>query len=196
MDQDSFPHSFSPDGKRLAYAKAAGGTTDLFVAPLTGDPERPTLGPPQTFLATPAVEARPAFSPDGRWIAYESNESGRYEIYVRPYPGPGGKWQVSSAGGAFAVWSRGTRELLYRTLEERLMTVAYTAQGDTFAAERARPWSDLTVPVFSNLWSWDLAPDGKHVAAVLNGFEGGGRPETNLIFLLNFADELQRLASK
>src|SRR6185436_12404072 len=70
--------------------------------------------PPQSFLRTRFTEVGGKFSPDGRWIAYISDESGQYEGYVRPYPGPGGKWQVSTQGGGEMIWSRDGKELFYR----------------------------------------------------------------------------------
>ena len=85
-------------------------------------------GKPTPFLNTPATEIVPAFSPDGRWIAYVSIESGRSEVYVRPFPGPGGKWQISTAGGTYPVWSPARKELLYATPDNRIMAVPYAAQ--------------------------------------------------------------------
>ena len=89
---------------------------DLWTLPLdVSDPEHPKPGKPELFLGTPFNEQEPAFSPDGRWIAYTSNESGRNEVYVRPFPGGApsgsGKWQISTGGGAHPIWSRNGREL-------------------------------------------------------------------------------------
>ena len=72
----------------------------------------------QPFLRTPFNESAPRFSPDGHWLAYVSDESGRYEIYVQPYPGPGGKWQISTEGGTEPVWNPNGRELFYRSGEQ------------------------------------------------------------------------------
>ena len=94
------------------------------------------------FLITPFAERTPAFSPDGRWVTYYSNESGRYEVYVRPFPGPGGKWQISTGGGRFPSWSPNGKELFYRTLDSRIMVVTYSVEGDSFRAGRPRPWSE------------------------------------------------------
>jgi len=85
------PYSFSPDGKRLAFSEQNAETwMDLWTLPLdTSDPEQPKPGKPELFLGTPFAELEPAFSPDGRWIAYTSTESGRPEVYVRPFPAGG-----------------------------------------------------------------------------------------------------------
>jgi serine/threonine-protein kinase len=102
---DIVPWSFSHDGRRLAYFEANPETGyDIWTLPLdTTNSDHPKPGKPEPFLRTPFDERRPMFSPDGRWIAYASNESGAFEIYVRPFPGPGGKWQVSTGGGLYAL---------------------------------------------------------------------------------------------
>ena len=89
-------------------------------------------GKPTVFLSTPFIEQEPMFSPDGRWIAYYSNESGRNEVYVRPFPEPGGKWQISTDGGVSPIWSRMRGEIFYGAPEQRLMVATYTVEGDSF----------------------------------------------------------------
>lgn len=88
---------------------------------------------PENSLA----EVCPAFSPDGWCLAYVSNESGTIEVYVRPVPGPDGRWQISTGGGSLPLWSRDGRGLLFQTQDQRVMAVSYTARGDSFAAEEA-----------------------------------------------------------
>jgi hypothetical protein len=109
------PVSWHPSGRFLAFQESRPQTgADLLILPVERDEAggwKP--GTPTVFLAGPFAEQLPRFSPDGRWLAYESNESGRVEIYVRPFPGPGAKWPLSTGGGTNAVWSRARRELLY-----------------------------------------------------------------------------------
>ena len=83
--------TWSPDSKHLVYTDLE-NSQDLMVLDVEES------GEPKQYLSTPANETFPAFSPDGRWIAYQSNESGQAEVYVRPFPGPGGKWQISRGG--------------------------------------------------------------------------------------------------
>jgi Tol biopolymer transport system component len=176
------PYSFSPDGKHLAVTvTGAGGSQDIAVASVDGD----RLGNFETFLATPFTEGFPTFSPDGRWIAYVSNETGTLEVYVRPYPGPGGRWQISNGEGRNPVWSRAAKELLYRAKDGQVMSVSYTATGDTFQPGKTQAWPEAKVPAFATVWGWDLSPDGKRMVA-LQATEGG-KPETHLTFVLNFA---------
>jgi serine/threonine-protein kinase len=188
-----YPYSFSPDGKRLAFsADGNGGSVDIFTAAIETDPIHVRLGKPELFLGTPFDEGRPVFSPDGHWLAYTSNESGTFEVYVRPFPGPGGKWQISKGGGSSPLWSRDGRELLFETLDGRVMAAGYSVKSDSFAAGKPRVWSERLLyaggaPVY------DLAPDGKRIAAILASDQAGGEP-THLTFLLNFFDELRRRA--
>ncbi len=96
-----------------------------------------------------------------------SDESGPFEIYVQPFPGPGGKWQISGGGGRPPRWSKDGRELVYVSLDDRLMAVSYTASGDSFIAGKPRVWSETRL---LNVLSpaFDLAPDGKHAAVLVN----------------------------
>lgn len=192
-----WPYSFSPDGKRLAYVEPHPETrTDIWILPLEGnDPDHPKPGKPEPFLRTAYAEESPAFSPDGHWLAYESNESGRMEVYVRPFPGPGGKWQISSGGGHLPVWSRNRRELFYLEEDNRIMVAAYKATGNAFVAGKARQWSEHRVPIAQNtIRDFDLAPGGTRFVVLA---ESGNPPEassaTQLTILLNFFDEIRRL---
>jgi len=119
------PLSWSSDGRFLLYARADPKTgTDLWVLPLTG--ERKPLAVVQTAMDQPGGE----FSPDSRWLAYESNESGRMEVYVQPFPEAGGKWQASMAGGTQPRWRRDGKELYYVAPDARLMAVPVAVSPD------------------------------------------------------------------
>ncbi len=200
------PYSFSPDGKWLAFYErdgSGGGTPttsppgDIWVLPIhTEASAGPRPGKPEVFLRTPFNEAQPVFSPDGRWLAYVSDESGVMEVYVRSFPGRGGQRQISSGGGIFPVWSQKGRELFYRTLDNRIMVAAYAATGESLVAERPRVWSETRIADTATLWpNLDLAPDGKRFA-VMMAEEGRGREKqpTQVAVLLNFFDELRRRA--
>ena len=113
------PNSWSPDGRYIAYVAfqgALGSKADLWLLSLADRKTSP-------ILQSPFDELQGVFSPDGRWLAYASNESGRFEIYVQPFPGPGGKWQISTAGGTQPRWARGGRELFFIAPGGRIMSV-------------------------------------------------------------------------
>ena len=189
-------HSFSPDGRRLAYYEfTAQGNNDLWTLPLdVSDPEHPKPGKSEPFLRTPFNETMPVFSPDGRWIAYYSDESGTNEVYVRPFPGPGGKWQISTGGGRYPVWSRNGRELFYETRDNQIMVTEYTAKGGSFAASKPRSWSDKRIYNPGGVHA-DLAPDGKRFAVFPRAeTTGEDKGSLHVTFLLNFFDELRRRA--
>jgi WD40 repeat protein len=100
------------------------------------------LGEPKPFLDSLFTEDAPVFSPDGRWLAYESNESGNFQVYVRPFPGPGGRWQVSTGGGGlFPKWSRNGKALFYRTQDNKIMVATHIASGDSFRPDKPQLWS-------------------------------------------------------
>ncbi len=193
------PYSVSPDGQRLAFFDRGVGVDtafDLWTLHLdVSDPEHPKPGKPELFLRTSSQE--PAFSPVGRWIAYTSNESGRYEVYVQPFPGApsaSGKWQISTGGGSHPIWSRNGRELFYQSLDNRIMVATYTAKADSFAADKPRPWSNTQIlePVALQ-WNLDLAPDGKRFAVFPRPeATGEQKGSVHVTVLLNFFDELRR----
>jgi serine/threonine-protein kinase len=130
-DKPQWATSWSADGRYITYL-TTGAAFDLWVVPMEGD------GKPEEFLSTPFSEANGAFSPDGRWMAYASNESGRSEVYVRPFPARGGKWQVSDGGGGYPRWSRDGRQLFYRT-DDGIMVAPVESSGDTFRAGKPEP---------------------------------------------------------
>jgi serine/threonine-protein kinase len=200
---DPRPWSFSPDGRWLAYfvvtpppqdPSASLTGFDIWILPLDlTNPDEPRAEKPQAFLRTAANELLPAFSPDGRWIAYRSNESGTPEIYVRPFPAAdGGKWQISNGGGLYGLWSKNGRELFYETLDNRIMVVDYRVDGAAFVPGRPRLWSDKRVSGRETL-HLDLAPDGKRFV-VLAQTEIPGREDgsAHVTMLFNFFDDLKK----
>jgi serine/threonine-protein kinase len=188
------PWSFSPDG-RLAYFQTSPETGyDLWTVTLdTSDPDHPKAGKPEPFLRTPSDENVPMFSPDGRWIAYRSNESGTPEVYVRPFPsGRGGKWQISTEGGLYGIWSNNGRELFYETAGNRIMVVDYAVNGDSFLPGKPRLWSGKQI-FYAGTSNLALAPDGKRFAVLpMQEAAGPDKSSVHVTFLQNFLDELRR----
>lgn len=198
-----FPYSFSPDGKHVAITRTGNGSNlDILTLPVEADtgPDSAGIrfGKAELFVGTPSIETNPAFSPDGRWLAYVSNESGTYDVYVRRFHlsggGSGGRWQVSTGGGRNPVWARGSRELAFLALDGRVMAAEYEAKGDTFAAGKPRVWTEARMSYFGVYPTYDLAPDGKRLAAIVADDTDAGKLPTSLTFLLNFGDELRRMA--
>jgi serine/threonine-protein kinase len=184
------PCSFSPDGKRLAFFEFNSKTgADIWTLTLDeAQTDHPKAGKPEPFLVTPFDERLPMISPDGRWIAYQSDESGRNEVYVKTFPGPGGRWQISTAGGDRPVWSKKAPELFFRS-REGVMVASYTVGSDAFAASKPRVWAhkeDLG-PYF------DVSPDGKRFAVMQPVAQEQSGPEHVTVFQ-NFFDELRRRA--
>jgi serine/threonine-protein kinase len=192
-----FPWSFSPDGKRLGFLEVNRETSyDLWTMPIERDDAgiKPA-GKPEPFLNTPADERFPAFSPDGKWIAYASNESGMFQIFVRAFPDRGGRWLIGN--GTYPVWARNGR-MFFRSADNRIMVTSYAATGDTFVTDEPRTWSDRRLADFGIVGTrtFDVAPDGSRVVALLPLESDQNAKPKNITFLLNFFDEVRRRTAK
>jgi len=190
--------SWHPNGKLLAFHELSQRTRDdIWILPIEGD-ERTgwKAGKPTMFIGGPSVERAPMFSPDGRWMAYQSAESGQDEVYVVTYPGGTNRVKVSNGGGVDPAWSRTRPELVYASSDQRIMIVPYQVKGDVFLPEKPHPWSDIRyVPRYrlGPTRSFDLHPDGNRVTLAVAG-DAPAAKQTMLVFVLNFFDELRRVA--
>ncbi len=188
--------SLSPDGKRLAYVavgSGGAGAAQILTVSLEDEGGELKAGTPEQFLKSQFTDSAPEFSPDGRWIAYFTDESGRPEVNVRPFPPPasgqGGKWQISNNGGTQPKWSRTRQEILYRS-GDQIMAVPYTVNGDSFVQEKPRVYLDKLGGT-----QWDLAPDGRIVVLTpvpVEGLQATPAADHTVVFLQNFFDELRR----
>jgi serine/threonine-protein kinase len=138
------------------------------------------------------------FSPDGRWIAYSSTESGRAEIYVREFPKSGGGTAIpiSRDGGAWAVWSNDGHSLFFEAPDHRIMVADYKSQGKIFTANKPRLWSDVRVRDLGGNRAFALHPDGQRFAiSPADPPSPEERGNAHVTLLLNFGDELRRRAA-
>ena len=187
--------SFAPDGKRLGFMEVAGIGYDLWTVRLDADGAGlRVVGKPEPFLQSPFDERYPSFSHDGHWLAYASNESGIFQVYVRAFPDKGAKWQVSRDGGAYPLWSRNGPDLFFETLDNRIMAATYTIKGDVFEPGPVRVWSEKRLANLVNVArNYDLAPGGKRIVALLPAETREAQAaESHVTFPLNFSDELRR----
>ena len=191
-DGMAFPTSLSPDGRIAAIQKTSGKTgADIWMLPIESTTDGIRAGEPREFLASPASDMDAAFSPDGKWVAYASNDTGRDQVYVVPFPdgAQGGRVIVSGPTGRFPVWSRARKELFYVADGGHITVVPYSFSGRTFTPGEVREWSEA--PVFQNgrLPTVDLAPDGKRF--LVTPAVPGAEP-VHVTLLLHFFDELRR----
>ncbi len=198
-DQQLTPGGFTPDGTHLictATVRPAPLDLDLVDLPIDrSDPAVLKAGTPRPFRSTPFIEGLPRVSKDGRWIAYASDEAspGMPHIYVEAYPGPGGRWQVSTAGAFFPAWSQTKPELMYIGQGGELMAVRYTIDGESFRASRPELWSPTPIIPRSMMHSYALHPDGERVVGLaLDVTKLPVQRTVHLVF--NLFDELRRLA--
>jgi len=187
------PWSFSPDGSRLVFHQSAESSTrrEIWILPLDlTDPDRPKPGKAEPFFATPQRGVEPTFSPDGRWLAYASQETPTLDVFVRAVSGEG-KWQISNNGARFPVWSRNGRDLFFETVTGQVMVVDYISKAGVFVPGKPRLWSDVPIERTGNFQNYDVHPDGKRILAIPQKSDEG-QGGAHVVFLFNFLDELKR----
>jgi len=186
-----FPNDVSSDGKYLLYTGPTQGSDDIFMLALDGKSK------PAPFVATPADESHAKFSLDGRWVVYQSNESGRTEIYVRPFPpttGGGDKWMISNGGGIQPRWRRDGKEIFYMGANGALMAVEVST-NPAFRAGTLKVMSPNLTPLATVLipagWTWDVSSDGQRF--LINKADEMEDPRTSAIdVVLNWTGLLKR----
>jgi serine/threonine-protein kinase len=181
------PFGWSPDGS-LIFDELAPQLRNIRILKMSGDRTATTL------LGTEFSERRPALSPDGRWLAYESDESGQYEVYVRPFPAVNdGKWQVSRGGGSEPSWSPRGDELYYLSSES---LVALPVQpGTTFTFGSPTPLIPRSGYQFPNqARDYAVAPDGRFLLLKAPPSEGAGTRAVplHLVLVENWFEELRQ----
>ena len=180
-DYPQFPSSWTPDGKQLLFAEYHPNTfSDIWVMSTTGDPASSPV------IATQFEEGQVQLSPDGKWLAFSADDSGRFEIYVQPFPLAGSRWQISTDGGGRPVWSRDEREIFYRRPDGGIVAVAVTTDP-VFAS--GEPQLIFKGPITGR---YDVAADGKRFLVQRVEAEQTDSP-TGLSVVLNWFDELERL---
>ena len=175
-----FPTSWSPDGKYITGFEMKAGTTDIWVVRADGSTE------PENFLAGHLGEWDPAFSPDGRWLAFSSDETGREEVYVTPFPGPGGKWQVSTNEGDRPRWSADGMHIYYLDNDDHLNVAEVDGSGAAFNVGKVRQLFELNPSRPGCIY--DLFGDGERM--VVNHRLGMDQM-TRLVLVQNWPEELK-----
>lgn len=196
------PSSWTPDGKQLIFTRGAGSLatigsgTDLYIVSI----DHPNEVKP--IVATDADERFPELSPDGKWLAYCSNETGAFQIYVQPFPGSGKRVTLTSDGGQEPAWSRDGSNQLFYINRGKMMSIHYTVAGSEFVPEMSVPLFDVpfrgagaTIRI-----AYDVAPDGRFFGVVSAPDPADDRlkqiaPST-LRFILNWTTEVDRLLGK
>jgi serine/threonine-protein kinase len=182
------PYSFGREG-RLAYMELEGGRTRIYTVPLDDDGTRLRAGKAQLFRDTRFNDTFPMFSPEGRWLAYVSDQTRTREIYVQALP-PGPAFRISNGGGEAPVWSRTSQELFYQS-GDKIIVVSYMVKGDKFEQVDSRTWTDRLGGVQPG--QWDLAPYGKRLLILTPvAPTEAPKPDHEVTFLFNFFDYLRQ----
>jgi Tol biopolymer transport system component len=180
---DKYPTSWSPDGQFLLYhAVDPKSQRDLWILPLSGDRK------PFPFLQTEFNEREGKFSPDGRWIAYDSDESRREEIYIAPFHGTGGKRQISTSGGVVPKWRGDGKEIFYLSPDNKMMAAQMSGAGETLEVGAVRVLFDAhaVVPPGS---AYDVTADGQRF---LVNTPVEQKASTPITLVLNWTADLKR----
>jgi eukaryotic-like serine/threonine-protein kinase len=178
--------SVTRDGQWILYRSFGGGVGRVFARRTSGDTTLIALSASVTSLSSPAV------SPDGRWLTYVSSETGRDEVYVRPFPElRGGQWLVSVAGGNEPLWSRDGRELFYRNARGEMVATAVLPDGAPLIGEQRVLFSSSAFTSDPRQVTYDVTPDGRRFVMTRVAPDGAGA-ETQLIVVENFFEELKR----
>jgi serine/threonine-protein kinase len=178
------PSSWSPDGRTLTFYKIGSDTTrDIWALPMDGD------AVPKLILGTEFNEHSAMFSPDGRWLVYISDESGREEVYVRPYPGPEAKQIVSTEGGREPVWSADGGEIFYRS-GDKVLAVDVQTDPDFTAGTPRVLFEEPYAMWYGGGNNYDVTPDGRRFLMIKTDLESAPR---QIHVVLNWFEELKRL---
>jgi len=192
------PWTFSPANSHLAFYELSPDTGfDLWTVDIAEDASGLHAGRPEPFRRTRAFETYPTFSPDGKWIAFGSNESGSWEVYVRAFPDNGGQVRVSSRGGRIPAWSRSGNRLFYETEQHYLMASSYEVPGGRFVSAEPHRWSTIQLADTGVLGNFDVAPDGKHVVGlVAEESPVDSQRRDHITLVANFFDEVRKIETR
>ena len=202
-----WPTSISSDGTQVAIfgtpttgaTQGRAGTLDISVVTLDGS-STPVTKP---LIESTGAKSNAEISPDGRWVAYQSDESGQVQVYVRPFPKvDSGRWQISPAGGTRPAWARNGRELFYLDGNDQLTSVPVQTKATTFGAGTptkildTKYYAGATTAGF-DLRAYDVSPDGQRFLMIKDtpsGAQESAAPPASMVVVLNWMEELKRLA--
>ncbi len=199
LETDGAPTSISPDGRTLAIVRRDQDTQrDIWTVPLQGEGETLQAGEPEPLINGPADEITAAFSPNGKWLAYSSTETGPFNIYVRSLKNPGATWQLTVEDSYLPEWTR-PGELIVRSVSENsFWVVSYSERGDTFVPGAVRPYGGSLPFAFTGAApTFTFAPPGDRMAVLLVASpEERLQRRTNYGLILNFFEEIERHAAQ
>jgi Tol biopolymer transport system component len=187
-DKNKFPIDWSSDGKFITYVVEGNTKTkaDLWILPLISGETGKNLEP-IPFVVTEFNEGWARFSPDGKWIAHESDESGTWEVFIRPFPGPGGKWQISASGGEYVFWRGDGKEVYYQSFDAKVKATEIGISGSAIEVGTEKTLFDLPGGSAGNIMG--VSPDGQRFLINVPVVE---QSKTPLSLVTNWDSALQK----
>jgi Tol biopolymer transport system component len=174
-----YPQDSSPDGRYLMYGQSeeGGGSGGLWLlSRMPGTDQKPIL-----YLKDAAISSNAAFSPDGKWVSYTSNQSGQPEVYVQSFPATETRIQVSNGGGNYARWRKDGKELFYRAPDGRLMAISVASAGSSLRFSSPAALFRIAEPLGPLTYNYDVAADGQRILTLVPEIPERARPLTLFI---------------
>lgn len=189
--------AWHPSGKILLYTQSNGkGEIGLFYVTVEGN-ERDgwKVSEPKVYANDQTFQIFPVFSPDGRWVAYTGTQAGALQVFVQPFPGSGGRWQVSSEpNSSFPQWPAKGDQLFFASPDKQIMSVRYSVTGNSFQMESPKLWADKRLADLGPMnIDYGMSPDGKRAAVLIDRF--GDQKSTKVNYVFNFVEEVKKKLS-
>jgi eukaryotic-like serine/threonine-protein kinase len=186
--------AWHPNGKILLYTQGNGkGEIDLLWVTVEGNEHDGwKVSEPKVYSDDQTFQMFPAFSPDGRWVAYTGAQAGALQVFVQPFPGPGGRWQISrEPNSSFPQWPAKGDQLFYASPDKQLMSVRYSITGNSFQAEAPKLWAEKRLADLGPMnIDYSMSPDGKRAAVLIDRF--GDLKQVKVNYVFNFVEEIKK----
>lgn len=187
-----YPTATTSDGSRVVVNELLNNQVGIGMVPLTNPVRRTLVDGTDPLLNTPYEEVAAQISPDGRYVAYQSNESGHFEVYVRPFPNvTGGRWQVSTEGGSNPMWARSGTELFFLDGATAMLAVPVQMAGGKFTTGHPKTLFDARIYTADGTRAYDVSPDGQRFILIKDGTADSKLSPEGMLVVLDWLEDLK-----